>query len=188
MKISPISSTRGIFTPMQPTQDHNCGINLYCIFCMENVAIRKSKQCRPKSDIKKLDFTLGITLRIGVDEMGIKTVDKMGTDKMGNYLCFKQKVLIFFLIPSQIHMLWILDEALLMSTTTCAFVEKYEKNIMFTPLIWSYDRPWNRLTGVYTVMSGMSPAYFGLSWYNIFLLDKVSFYLPMNTNVQSKLS
>ena len=39
---------------MQSTHDHNGGINLYFIFCTENMAIRQSNQCRPRSGLRKL--------------------------------------------------------------------------------------------------------------------------------------
>ena len=47
----PISSAEGIFTPMQP-EDHSGSVNLYYIFCIENMEIRN--QCRPRSDINRL--------------------------------------------------------------------------------------------------------------------------------------
>ena len=49
----PISFTGGIFTPMQPTQDHNGDINLCYIFCRENMAVRQSNQYRPRLHLRK---------------------------------------------------------------------------------------------------------------------------------------
>ena len=48
----PILSAEDVFTFIQPTQDHNGGINLYytCIFYMENMVIGQSSQCRARSD------------------------------------------------------------------------------------------------------------------------------------------
>ena len=38
---------------------------------------------------------MGITLRNGVDEMDVKTVDEIGTDKMGSYHAFMEKYCIY---------------------------------------------------------------------------------------------
>ena len=46
----PISSTQGIFTPMQPTQDYIQfdGINLYYIFSIEKMAISRKHGSQAK--------------------------------------------------------------------------------------------------------------------------------------------
>ena len=47
-----ILSTVDIFTPMQPTQDHNVGINLYYIFCMETGQSGKATSVDPNQTLR----------------------------------------------------------------------------------------------------------------------------------------
>ena len=61
-------STAGIFTRMQPTQDHNGSINLDFIICTENITIRQSNQCGHRSDLKTLAwfFLFGVYVSLNI--------------------------------------------------------------------------------------------------------------------------
>ena len=50
-----------------------------------NFAFREAEEVVIILKNKKKEDEMGITLRIGVHEMGIKTVDKMGIDEMGSH-------------------------------------------------------------------------------------------------------